>query len=305
MAIGDLGTLEYGNVREAWDNEAQDFTPWLAENLDILTKELDIGTLETEGKEVRIGRYRADILARIPQDGTRVIIENQLEYADLQHLGQLLAYMAGLEAQVVIWIATGFDDAHLASIRWLNEHTADPFAFFAIQVSVVRIGDSKLAPVFDVVERPNDWVRQVQDDGQWSELGEFRHDFWAHYTARYPESGLNPGYRGSFVRYMVEKAELTIFQYLAQDGVGIYASGKWGENRENYLPRLQPHIAMLAKELLAEELMESDWDWEHGFNGSLKLSANSRDKNEWDRMTDWLYDAKQVYMKVLADGTEQ
>ena len=76
------------------------------------------------------------IVARVSQTDDRVLIENQLELADLQHLGQLLAYLAGLEAKLVVWIAKGFRDEHLSAIRWLNEHTVDPFAFFAVKISV-------------------------------------------------------------------------------------------------------------------------------------------------------------------------
>lgn len=124
---GQLGTLEAVDVRQAWRHEAQDFTPWLAANLDRLASVLGV-ELECEDTEVRVGPYRADIVARIPQDDSRVLIENQLGDADLRHLGQLLAYLAGLEAKMVIWVATGFDEAHRSAIRWLNEHTADPFA---------------------------------------------------------------------------------------------------------------------------------------------------------------------------------
>ena len=104
-------------------------------------------------------------------------IENQLERANLQHLGQVLAYLAGLEAKIVVWVATGFDESHLSAIRWLNNHTEDPFAFFAARVSVVRIGDSPLAPVFEVIERPNEWDRKVgaiTRSGSLSPLGQFQ-----------------------------------------------------------------------------------------------------------------------------------
>ena len=83
----ELGALEQVDVREVWRHEAQDFTPWLAENLDKLSAVLHVD-LEREGVEVQVGPYRADIVARIPQDGTRVLIENQLEGANLQHLGR-------------------------------------------------------------------------------------------------------------------------------------------------------------------------------------------------------------------------
>ena len=67
---------------------------------DRLSAELSIEDLELEGTEVTVGPYRADIVARIPQDGSGVLIENQLEHANLQHLGQVLAYLAGLEAKI-------------------------------------------------------------------------------------------------------------------------------------------------------------------------------------------------------------
>ena len=90
----DLGRLERVNVRDAWQNEAHDFTPWLSQNLDRLSAELGIDDLELEGTEVTVGPYRADIVARMPQDGSGVLIENQPEHANLQHLGQVLAYLA-------------------------------------------------------------------------------------------------------------------------------------------------------------------------------------------------------------------
>ena len=132
-----LGALETADLRDAWKHEAHDFTPWLAENLDRLAGELGV-ELEKEDTEVHVGPYRADIVARTRVDDSRVVIENQLEEANLQHLGQVLAYLAGLDARIVVWIARGFDDAHLSAIRWLNDHTVDPYAFFAVRVRVVR-----------------------------------------------------------------------------------------------------------------------------------------------------------------------
>ena len=102
----ELGKLEWVDPRDAWKHEALDFTPWLATNLDRLAEVLGI-ELEFEDSEVYVGPYRADIVATDPRDDSRVLIENQLEDADLQHLGQLLAYLAGLEAKVVVWIAEG------------------------------------------------------------------------------------------------------------------------------------------------------------------------------------------------------
>ncbi len=109
-----------------------------------------------------VGSFSADLLARNPLDGSLVLIENQLEQTDHNHLGQILTYLAGLEAQVIVWIASDFRDPHLSAIHWLNDHTVDPFAFFAVQVKAVRIGDSPIAPLFEVVAKPNGWDRKLQ-----------------------------------------------------------------------------------------------------------------------------------------------
>lgn len=118
-------------MREAWPNEATDFTPWLAENLHRLSQVIGV-PLELEGTEVAVEGYSADILAKYPADDSRVIIENQLEYTDHTHLGQIMTYLAGLDAKTVVWIAREFRGPHLSAVRWLNTHTTDEFAFFAV-----------------------------------------------------------------------------------------------------------------------------------------------------------------------------
>ena len=138
-----LGTLKNVNLREAWSHEAQDFTPWLADNLDRLSAAIGI-PLELEGQEVSVDSFSADILARNPQNDSRVLIENQLEQTDHTHLGQILTYLAGLEAQVVIWVASSFRDPHISAVQWLNDDTVAPFAFFAVQVKAVQIGNQNI-----------------------------------------------------------------------------------------------------------------------------------------------------------------
>lgn len=295
----DLGRLERASVREAWRHEARDFTPWLAQNLDRLSSELGIDDLELEDTEVNVGPYRADIVARIPQDGSGVLIENQLEHANLQHLGQVLAYLAGLEAKIVIWVATGFDESHLSAIRWLNDHTSDPFAFFAVRVSVVRIGDSPLAPVFEVIERPNGWDRVVgaiTRTGSLSRVGQFRRDFWAHFTKVLPDApGPRTGYAGSNVYYRVEPADLYISQYISRNGVGVYLTGKNGTKDDDVRDRIKLYVDALAKELGKDAKTSGSW---------TGLDVDSNDRNNWDEMAHWLEDRRAIYERVLSNGPE-
>ena len=185
-----FGTLENVPVRSAWTHEARGFTPWLAQNLDALSRAIGI-PLEMTGTEVAVESFSADILARNPDDGSIVLIENQLEVTDHAHLGQIMTYLSGLEAQIIIWVAPEFRDPHLAAIRWLNARTVDPYAFFAVRLRVVRIGDSPFAPLFDVLERPNDWSRSLQEVVREAraptELGALRRDFWSRLLERHPD----------------------------------------------------------------------------------------------------------------------
>ena len=148
-----------------------------------------------------------------------MLIENQLENANLQHLGQAQVYLAGLDAKIVVWVAAGFNEEILSAIRWLNEHTVDPFAFFAVRVRAVRIGDSLPAPIFEVLERPNEWDRQVTETTKrgLSEIGEFRRDFWEHYSRRQPDPGIMwPDLALPTNSHDIDELDLKITQFIAQ-----------------------------------------------------------------------------------------
>ena len=111
----EFGELIDVDLRETWVHEANDFTPWLAENMHRLSQAIGVD-LELEDTEVSVEGFSADILARIPSDGSMVVIENQLENTNHTHLGQVLTYLAGLEVQTVIWIAREFQGPHLSAV---------------------------------------------------------------------------------------------------------------------------------------------------------------------------------------------
>ena len=158
----ELGTLERVDLRDIWATEAQDFTPWLAQetNLNILASVLGV-ELELEAQEQNVGPFRADILCKNTDDGSWVLIENQLERTDHLHLGQLLTYAAGLEAVTIVWVAAAFTEEHRSALDWLNDITDDTFQFFGLEVELWKIGNSPAAPKFNVISKPNDWTRSV------------------------------------------------------------------------------------------------------------------------------------------------
>ncbi len=182
----ELGRLERVDLRTAWETEAQDFTPWLAqdENIAILGETLDMD-LEVEAQEKDVGPFRADILCRDangPDHDSWVLIENQLERTDHTHLGQLMTYAAGLHTVTIIWIARRFTDEHRAALDWLNEITDERFRFFGLEVELWKIGDSPAAPKFNIVSKPNEWARSAAQ-GTADGVSPLRLQYRAYWTA--------------------------------------------------------------------------------------------------------------------------
>ena len=128
-------------LRDVWPNEARDFTPWMAENVDVLAETLGMD-LELEGAEVAVGPFSADVLLPESATDSRVVVENFLEATDHDHLGKMLTYAAGLEASYAVLVAKKFRPEHRSVLTWLNDITNDGSGFFGIEVHAVRIGDS-------------------------------------------------------------------------------------------------------------------------------------------------------------------
>ncbi len=178
-----LGRLQAVDLREVWLSEPGDFTPWLAEeeNLALLADTLGID-LELVDQEKHVGPYRADIVCRDTTDGTLVLIENQLEKTDHTHLGQLMTYAAGLDAVTIVWIAGRFTDEHRAALDWLNETTREGMGFFGIEIELCRIGDSPIAPRFNVVSRPNEWTKRSGGSGAVTATQQHQLEYWTAFV---------------------------------------------------------------------------------------------------------------------------
>jgi hypothetical protein len=180
-----LGRLERVDVRKVWANEAGGFTPWLAqeENIALLGEAIGI-ELDVEAQEKAVGPFRADILCKDAATDNWVLIENQLERTDHGHLGQLLTYAAGLDAVTIVWISPTFTDEHRATLDWLNGITDERFNFFGLEIEVWRIGDSPMAPKFNIVSKPNDWVKTVAQSaknlqaGSLTETKQLQLEYW-------------------------------------------------------------------------------------------------------------------------------
>lgn len=286
----EFGTLTDASLREAWAHEAHAFTPWLAENLDRLSTAIGV-PLELVETEMRVGTFSADILARNPTDDSMVLVENQLEGSDHTHLGQILTYLAGLQANMIVWVAPHFREEHLSALRWLNEHTVDPFAFFAVKLRVVRIGDSPFAPLFEIIERPNNWDRQLAEKkrdavGGRTELGQHRLDFWTHFCSRHSEFG-EPDAASSRWTGLPNTTGVLVL-YLAKNSVGLFVRPPRGESMEELGIELAPHLSSLSTIVSAPAGGETSF---------LSQSAefDGYDRANWDQMSDWLAETARRY----------
>lgn len=184
--MANIGKLTEVDVRELWKHEQYDFSNWLAkeENLEHLNDIIGL-TLTDVDKEVYVGPYRCDIVAKDETSGITVIVENQLEGTNHDHLGKIITYASGLNAKVMIWIVKEAKEEHRAAIEWLNNNTNNDVNFFLIEIHAYKIGNSDPAPKFEVVEKPNDFVKRSKvksDDSDLNKSQGERLAFWEQFN---------------------------------------------------------------------------------------------------------------------------
>ncbi len=177
-----LSKLNKVELRDVWAHEALDFTNWLAEkeNLDALSEEIgvDINLIKTEAN---VGRFSVDILAEEEASGRKIIIENQLEDTNHDHLGKIITYASGYDAEIIIWIVRNVRDEHHKAIDWLNEHTDEDINFFLIKIELWQIEGSNPAPKFEIMASPNEWAKAIKTSSSSGELTETKVqqlEFW-------------------------------------------------------------------------------------------------------------------------------
>ena len=176
----ELGKIEQiEDLRTIWPHEEQDFSKWLAqeENLSLLSEAIGIDIV-LEERESPVGGFSVDIFATEEGTSRKIIIENQLEDTNHDHLGKIITYASGKDAEVIVWVVKRARDEHKQAIEWLNQHTDDNIGFFLLEIQLWKINDSLPAPKFNVVERPNDWAKNMKATAGLSEMQRLQVDYW-------------------------------------------------------------------------------------------------------------------------------
>lgn len=188
-----IGKLEEVDIRELWKHEQYDFSEWLSkkENIENLNDILGL-TLVDISKETYVGAYRCDLFAKDETTGIKVIIENQLEMSNHDHLGKIITYASGLDAKVVVWIVKEAREEHRSAIEWLNNNTNSNINFFLIEIHAYKIGNSDNAPMFQVIEQPNDFIKNnksINSSDTMNKSQSQRVEFWNQFNNVLVERG--------------------------------------------------------------------------------------------------------------------
>lgn len=294
-----LGRLKTVAPRTVWPHEAQNFTPWVLANVDVLNDLLGM-ELELEVAEHPVGGFSLDLLGRDLSDESVVIVENQLEQSDHMHLGQILTYAAGTSPKTIVWISTGFRPEHRAALDWLNEHTDPDTRFFGIEIEVVQIGDSIPAPNFKLVAQPNDWGKQVKaatGAGAMTERSKLYWEFWEKFLNRVQTE--HPGWtnaktptREGWFQLPTGMSGVAYETAFAQQGlrVQLYFSSPDAATNESRF-----HALRTAKEQFEQALGQvAEWDDKPGRKAAA-VYVQSEFKSvlsvdEWPAMLDWVMD---------------
>ena len=307
-----LDRLKKISLKEIWDNEAQDFTPWLAEekNLELLSETIRT-PLELEAQEKDVGPFRADILCKNTEDDSWVLIENQIDKTDHKHLGQLLTYASGLQAVTIVWISAKFTEEHRAALDWLNKITDDDFRFFGLEIELWKIGESPAAPKFNIVSKPNNWSKTISQavknisEGIESETKAMQYRYWQGLIDYLENNGSKLRTQDPRPRHWQTFAvgrshfyiDATVNTRDSRLGIGLKIADK--NHAKNFY-----NLLVLDKEEIEAEMQEK-LEWRELPDNTkseiilFKNNVNLSDKKDWNTQYGWFKTNIEKFDKVF------
>lgn len=302
----ELSKLTKVKLRDVWKHEAIDFTNWLVEpeNLELLSDEIGIGITLIQ-TEASVGKFNVDILAQEENTGKKIVIENQLMSTDHDHLGKLITYASGLDAEIIIWIVKNVRDEHKQAIDWLNEHTDSDINIFAIQMEVWQISNSPYAPKFHVVAKPNDWAKAVKKTTIQSELTDtklLQLEYWSKFKEYCLENNGKIKLRKAYPQHWYDISIgssnahlcLTINSQSEQMTCEIYIS----DSKELF------YYLQTKKEIIGQELSESLFWEELPTKKASRIkcirSGSLSNPKAWPEYHNWMLNMVTKFQKVFA-----
>jgi hypothetical protein len=302
-----LGRLTQVDLREYWEGEATEFTPWMAQadNLALLGDAINIG-LELQGTETSVGPFSADVVCKNTADDSIVLIENQLEKTDHRHLGQILTYAAGVGAKTVVWVAKEFTEQHRAAIDWINRITNDDFEAYGVAVELWQINDSPPAPRFHVIAKPNDWSRTAREQvthGNPSPTSSTYLAYWQTFKVHLEAVGskLRPQSpsMNQWMNLSIGRSGVHLAAGVSLQKRFVTAQLYFQKNGAPYYHLLNQQRVQIDAEL-GEPL--ASWDHEEGRAScsiGYKLDCDPSDRNTWPGLVKWTRERLELLDKAF------
>jgi len=296
---GTIGKIKRVGLRELWRKEDKDFTTWLEKNIDYLNDVLDFDII-IDSKEKDVGPFKVDLYGE-DNNGRKVIIENQLEKTDHDHLGKVLTYLVNLDAKTAIWLTSNPVEEHAKVIDWINEITPDDISFYLIKVEAIKIGEQPLAaPLFTIIKGPSSESKATGDaKKKYARRHLEREKFWTQLLDKSNKkmklfTNVSPS-TDSWIAAGAGKSGI-VYEYTIlrnSGGVEVYFSrGKGYEslNKDRF-------DALFKKKGEIEKEFGGPLNWERLDNRSasrisLKFEMGGwEDKEKWDELQDKMVDA--------------
>lgn len=293
--MSGLGKLSPVTLRSYWKNEATDFTRWLAEeeNLKELGKIIDIDEIELVEVESDVGDFNVDIFAQDASTNTKIIIENQLEKSDHDHLGKLITYASGKEAQIIIWIVKKAREEHIQAVSWLNEKTDSSVNFFLLEIELWQIGNSLPAPKFNVVVKPNGWARAQKEFRSASDTDKLKLAFWQYFA----ENAFDDELFGRAFRKRAPSTRNTYTLATGRPGCEVVLRIAPSEQRISAGCYIKSAHAEIFEELkhrnyeLKEDLPFEDFEWKEMDKDMQFLTSKDNidltNRDQWEKCLSW------------------
>jgi len=257
----NVSEIHEHSLRSVWQHEEHDFTKWLKNHIDLLGAELGI-EIEDARTEESVGDFSSDIVAREMNSGEVIVIENQYNKTDHDHLGKLLTYSSGKNAGFTIWLAEEFRPEHRSVLEWLNESGPTDVKFFGIKPRVISVdGSDKRGFEFKTIVEPNEWERELTDP--LTETEQSYREFFGKLVESYAEERpswyqLTPGPRN----YLTFSAGISgvsfgwVFHQGPEFAVELYISTSDGTRNEDIFNELNKDQTEI------EERLDDELIWE-------------------------------------------
>ena len=202
-------------------------------------------------------------------------------------------------------------EEHRAAIEWLNNHTNKEIGFFLCEIKIYKIENSKPAVKFEVIQRPNEWTKEIKNMDL-NPTEQLRYEYWTAYNdyafkdaqseyaknfgkrkpSKFPYMGLSIGNSDCNIvvwqtrKYNNIKIELRIY-----DNKGLF------DNLFNYKENIENEAGL-------------QFDWQKLPKNNEKISrviiqkeVDFDNKEKWEEQFDWIMETaikmKKTFTKYI------